>query len=64
MQEDNICELEMRLSAKQAELDSIHERLTNSDIMVRQNISFSVQCKSEYIVRVCTDVLSLLLCLI
>ena len=34
LQEDSICELEMRLSAKQAEHDSVRERLTNSDMMV------------------------------
>ena len=39
LQEDNICELEMRLTSKQAEQDSIQERLTNSDMMVSQRIS-------------------------
>ena len=35
LQEDNICELEMKLQAKQAEQDSVQERLTNADLMVR-----------------------------
>ena len=34
LQEDSICELEMRLSSKQAEHDSVQERLANSDMMV------------------------------
>ena len=34
LQEDSIYELKMRLSAKQAEHDSVQERLTNSDMMV------------------------------
>ena len=38
LQEDSICELEMRLSAKQAENDSIQERLTSSDMMVKQTL--------------------------
>ena len=36
LQEDSICELEMRLSSKQAEHDSVEERLANSDMMVTQ----------------------------
>jgi hypothetical protein len=34
LQEDSICELEMKLSSKEAEQDSVQERLTNSDMMV------------------------------
>lgn len=62
LQDDGTCELELRLMAKQAEQDSVQERLTNSEMMVSQYFYRGMTFLNSLLSTVCRPVLSVGCC--